>query len=166
MDKMRKKYQFNFIDVLLILIIVLSIAVIAFLTFYDGDIKSVKNDNAKVEVMYTIESRNIDNILRGKINRGDTVIDSESLKEIGQVVDVEYTDSVYTGFNSEKNEQFEALYAGHIDIKVKISATAELDENGVYSVNGYILNTGKEMEVIFPYYVGKGLCISFSEVNE
>lgn len=161
----RGKYRFNIIDILLILVIVISVASILFLYFYDGRIKNNENAENSVDVIYTVSQKEIPAILRGKINIGDLVTEGESLAELGQVIDVEYTDSVYSGFDSENN-RFEELYPGKIDVKIRISAKATVDENGVYNVNGYMLNIGKEAELRFPYYTGETVCVSISEVSE
>ncbi|MBR5322616.1 MAG: DUF4330 family protein [Clostridia bacterium] len=161
----RGKYRFNIIDILLIVVIAISVASILFLYFYDGKISKNENDVNSVDIIYTVSQKEIPSILRGKINIGDLVTEEGNLSEIGQVIDVEYTDSVYSGYDSENN-RFEELYPGKIDVKIRISAKAIVDENGIYRVNGYMLNIGKEATIMFPYYVGDAVIVSISEVSE
>ena len=161
----RGKYRFNIIDILLILIIVVSIAAILFLYFYDGKINKSEDEVNSVDIIYTVSQSEIPAILRGKINIGDLVTEGESLREIGQVIDVEYTDALYSGYDNENN-RFEEIYPGKIDVKIRISAKAIVDENGIYNVNGYMLNIGKGVEVRFPYYTGETVIVSISEVSE
>lgn len=161
----RGKYRFNVIDILLIVVIAVSIAAILFLYFYDGRMSKNENEVNSVDIIYTVSQKEIPAILRGKINIGDIVTEEESLCELGQVIDVEYTDSVYSGYDSENN-RFEELYPGKIDVKIRISAKAVVDENGIYNVNGYILNIGKEAALRFPYYTGETVIVSISEVSE
>lgn len=161
----RGKYRFNIIDILLILVIVISVASILFLYFYDGRINNNENAENSVDIIYTVSQKEIPAILRGKINIGDIVTEEESLSELGQVIDVEYTDSMYSGYDNENN-RFEELYPGKIDVKIRISAKAIVDENGIYNVNGYMLNIGKDTNLRFPYYTGETVIVSISEVSE
>ncbi len=161
----RGKYRFNIIDILLIVVIAVSISAILFLYFYDGRIIKNENEVNSVDVIYTVSQKELPAVLRGKINIGDLVTEEESLSELGQVIDVEYTDSVYLGYDGENN-RFEELYPGKIDVKIRISAKAIVDKNGIYNVNGYMLNIGKEAALRFPYYTGETVIVSISEVSE
>ena len=165
LNKARKKYRFNVIDVLLIITIIASLAAILFLYFYDGTPVGSKDDDESVEIIYTVEQKAFPALLRNKINIGDTVTDATG-NEIGNVIDREYTDAVYSGVDSEGNF-FEEEYPGkkNINVKVKISALAKVDENGFYVVNGNRVGRGQMMELRFPYYTGEMECVTISEVN-
>ena len=165
-SKKNKRYRFNIIDVLLLMVILLSVSAMLFLFFYDGGNENKNVDKTPVELIYTVEQSELTDILRGKINIGDAVFDSKTLNNIGQVIDVEYTDSVYTGFDPETNAPFEAIYPGKIDMRVKISVKAYVDERGVYYLDDIVFSSGKNMDLRFPYYTGKCVCVSVSEVSE
>ncbi len=165
-NKGRGKYRFNIIDILLLVVIVLSVAAILFLFFYEGQQENGDKEINTVEIIYTVEQTQVPDILRGKIGMGDSVVEADGLTLIGQVIDVEYTDSVYSDFNNETNSSFEELYPGKIDVRIRISAKAIVDENGLYTVNDFALNVGNQYELRFPYYTGNAVCISVSEVSE
>ncbi len=165
LNRGRGKYRFNIIDILLILVIVVSVAAILFLYFYDGKLGNDENDVDSVDIIYTVSQTEIPAILRGKINIGDSVAEAGTSALLGQVIDVEYTDSVYSGYDNENN-RFEEIYPGKIDVKIRISAKAVIDENGFCNINGYVLNIGKEARLKFPYYTGDTVCVSISEVSE
>ena len=165
-NKGRGKYRFNIIDVLLLLVIALSVASILFLYFYDGKVGEDKADVEQVDIIFTVSRTELPAILRGKINMGDSVLDADGGTALGTVIDVEYTDSVYTGYDSESGVKYEEIYPGKIDVKVRISAKAVIDENGMYNINGFVLNMGKEADLRFPYYTGRAVCVSVSEVSE
>ena len=164
-NKVKGKYRFNVIDILLLVVIAVSIGALLFLYLYDGQPENNDDKVKTVEIIYTVEQKEIPEILRGKINVGDSVTEAESLTNVGHVINVEYTDSVYSGYNSESNTTFEELYPGKIDLKVRISANAVVDEKGMYVVNGCVLNAGKELELRFPYYTGNTVCVLVSEVR-
>jgi len=164
--KTKGKYRFNLIDVLLLAVIVLSVGAIIFLSLYDGNKVNSDNETKTVEIIYTVEQKNIPSILRGKISIGDGVTESLTSEGIGQVIDVEYIDSKYTAVDPSTNEMFEAVYPDRIDMRVKISVKATVRDDGLYQVGGCRLNVGEELDVRFPYYMGKTVCISVSEVSE
>ena len=165
LNKVRKKYRFNVIDVLLIITVIVSIGAILFLYFYDGSSGVSKDDDELVEIIYTVEQKAFPALLRNKINIGDTVTNVGG-EQIGNVIDREYTDAVYRGVDSEGNF-FEEEYPGkkNINVKVKISALAKVDENGFYIVNGNRISRGQMLDLRFPYYTGEMECVTISEVN-
>lgn len=165
-NKIRAKYRFNIIDVLLLLIIVISIAAMLFLYFYNGKLNDGEKDVEKVKIVYAVKQTEVPAILRGKINTGDSVIDGETLNVIGSVMDLEYTDSVYELYDGDTESRIEEKYPGKIDIKVWISAEAVVDENGLYVVNGCAVNSGKVTDLRFPNFTGEAVIVSVSEVSE
>ncbi len=165
-SKGRGKYRFNIIDVILIIVIAVSLASILFLFFYKGG-QSAENDGEnKVDIIYTVEQKELPDILRGKIGMGDSVYDGETGILMGQVIDVEYTDSVYEGYDTANNTVTRELYPGKIDVKVRISAEAVVDKDGVFRIDGCLVNVGKSFEMHFPFFCGEAVCVSVSEVSE
>ena len=165
-SKKKGRYRFNVIDVILLVIVALALAAMLILALYDGDKNVLGDGDRDVELIYTVEQTQVSDILRGKINIGDSVIDGKSGIRLGQVIDVEYTDSVYSAYNPELEAHFEGLYPGKIDMRVRISVDASANKNGIYSVDGRIIGIGEEFDLRFPYYTGKALCITVSEVSE
>ena len=179
-NKNRRKYRFNIVDILLLLIIVVSVAGILFLYFFDGSVGADEKKNETVDIIFTLSQTEVPDILRGKVNIGDSVTAADGGKvnigdsvtaadggnELGEVTDTEYTDSVYTGYDSENNVTFEELYPGKIDVKIRVSESAIKGEDGLYRVNGYVLTPGQTIEVRFPYYTGEMVCTSISEVSK
>ncbi|MBE6643191.1 MAG: DUF4330 family protein [Clostridia bacterium] len=165
-NKNRRKYRFNIVDILLLLIIVVSVAGILFLYFFDGSVGADEKKNETVDIIFTLSQTEVPDILRGKVNIGDSVTAADGGNELGEVTDTEYTDSVYTGYDSENNVTFEELYPGKIDVKIRVSESAIKGEDGLYRVNGYVLTPGQTIEVRFPYYTGEMVCTSISEVSK
>ncbi len=162
----KNKYRFNIIDVLLLVLIVVSIASIVFLVLYNGNDSSVEKKDNTVEIVYTVKQTELPDILRGRINMGDTALLSDSKKNMGQVIDFQYTDSSYKYFDKESNTVNQSVYPGKIDVSVKISAVATKSDDGIYRVDGQIINVGSELDLRFPFYTGKTVCIAVSEVSE
>lgn len=165
-SKGRGKYRFNVVDVILIIVIALSLASILFLFFFKGGQADSNDAETVSDIIYTVEQKELPDILRGKIGMGDSVYDGETGVYLGQVIDVEYTDSVYVEYDAANNTAASELYPGKIDVKVRISSEAVVDENGGFRINGCLVNVGKGFELHFPYFVGDTVCVSVSEVGE
>ena len=164
--KKKGRYGFNIIDFMLLAVIVLSLSAILFLFFYDGDNTAEEESVEFSEITYTVKQSDVLGILRGKINIGDTVYEKETMKPIGQVIRVDATDSKYTYYDSESKTWIEESYPNKIDIVIEISVNAVLQSDGRYSIDGYTLNVGEEMDLRFPFYTGKAMCISVSGGGE
>lgn len=159
------KYRFNVIDVILIAVIILSAVLMVTLYFYDRAPGEGDGEFQTVKIIYTVEMSEINDIFRGKINMGDSVMTENGETYGGHVIDVEYTDAVYKSYDSE-GKSIEQPYPGKINVRARISAEAVIDGEGFYLVNGHVISPGKEFDVRFPYYTGVARCISLSEVSE
>jgi hypothetical protein len=160
------KYRFNVIDIILLCVIAISLFSIVFLVFYKGDGNLSEKSDSTVEIVYTVKQTEIPDILRGKINMGDSAVLSDNQKTMGQVIDFQYTDSIYKYIDPSTELTSQMVYPGKIDVSVKISATATKSEDGIYRVNGQLVNVGEEIDLRFPFYTGKMVCVSVSEVSE
>ena len=165
-NKKKGKYSFNIIDIMLLAVILISFLAMLFLFFYDGRNASEEEVVEVSEITYTVKQSDVQGILRGKINIGDTVYEKNTNKPIGQVIRVDATDSKYTYYDSESKTWIEESYPNKIDIVIEISVNAVLQNDGRYSIDDYTLNVGEEMELCFPFYTGKAMCISVSGGGE
>lgn len=164
--KKKGRYGFNIIDFMLLAVILLSFLAMLFLFFYDGNNVTEEESVEVSEITYTVKQSDVPGILRGKINIGDTVYEKNGNIPIGQVIRVDATDSKYTYYDSESKTWIEESYPNKIDIVIEISVNAVLQSDGRYSIDGYALNVGEEMELCFPFYTGKAMCISVSGGGE
>jgi len=165
-NKRKGKYRFNIIDILLVVIIIAAVLAIAFLV-YSSDKKDAENGNMKnVKIVYTLENKEIDDILRGNIDIGNALYTIDGEAKLGEVVDVEYSASEYDIVDPESDQKTTSVLPGRLDMHVVMSAEAMVDESGIYYINGVRMNMGKEFDARFPSYTGKCICISISEVNE
>lgn len=165
-NKRRNKYSFNIIDIILLIVIAISLCAVVFLFVYNGNDNDFEKKDNTVEIIYTVKQTELPDILRGKINMGEMVVTSNNLSKIGQVVDFQYTDSVYRYIDSETDTVIQSVYPGKIDMTVKISAIATKSDDGIYRINGQLVSVGEEIDLRFPFYTGKAVCVSVSEVSE
>lgn len=160
------KYRFNIVDILLLALIAVCAISIVFLIFYDGKGGNTGGEDNTFEIIYTVEQKQIPDILRGKINMGDNMLTFDGKKNIGHVIDFMYTDSTQKYFDKEMNKTNYAPLEGRIDLTVKVNAVAKKVADGVYEVNGQTISSGQEIEVRFPFYTGSVVCTAVSEMSE
>ncbi|MBR5314272.1 MAG: DUF4330 family protein [Clostridia bacterium] len=160
--KLKGKYSFNAIDVLLLIVIVLSIAAIVFLFFYDGGKEDVEVSDNTFEIVYTVKQEQIPGILRGKVNMGNSMFTLDGQKPLGKVIDFSYTNSEVKYFNPTDKVMASAVVEDKIDLIVKINATATKVAENIFEVNGQLISVGQTLEVGFPYYTGTVVCTAVS----
>lgn len=155
------KFRFNFIDVILIVVILAAAALLAYI-FLSSDINLFES-NKKVEIEYKVEIRQVREEFRDFIAISDGVTDTVTQYALGEVVNVEYTTTRYTGVNHTTGELVFSDYPEHINIIVTIRAKATASGD-VYSLGGYKVAVGKAIAFRVPDYIGEGYCIQLTEV--
>lgn len=153
----RKYGKFNFIDAILILI-VLAIIIAAISYFLPGITNRLAGAE-EVSIEYTIEFPCVNDAFVTKIKVNDVVYDSSQNYKIGIVRTVE-NDNYSTLIYNENTGMAE--FKQHPDMKnitVTITATATYKENEGYIINGQRIAVGKQFNVRFPNFSGTGNCV-------
>ncbi len=158
----KKRRGFNFIDLLLILfvvcVIVLAINIISPLSIFDR----LKTESTHT-IQYTVEFIGVDAEYVDSIKENDTVIDSVSKNNLGQVAVADYG-TVYSVLEYNESAQAGVLteYKDKYNVTVTITADASYTEGEGYKVNNCRVAVGEKLSLRFPGYLGEGHCISFS----
>jgi hypothetical protein len=160
--KPKGKYSFNIIDVLLLLVIVLSVAAIVFLFFYEGGDAKIEESDNTYEIVYTVKQEQLPGILRGKINMGDAMFTLQGQKMLGRVIDFSYTNSEVKYFNPTDKVMSSSSVEDKIDLTVKVNTKATKVAENIFEVNGQLISVGQTFEVGFPYYTGTVVCTAVS----
>lgn len=124
-----KKFKFNVIDAIIILVLVAAIAVLAYV-FVFSDESDVKGDVHTVE--YVIEVTSLNEIFRDAVSTGDKVT-FETDREIflGTVTaPPEVRTSMKTNYDNESGEEVYSAAQGLIDMTITFRATVEETEWG------------------------------------
>lgn len=162
----KKKRRFNFIDFLIILLIVALIAVLIYAFSPWSQIKKLWASN-EVILDYTVEIRGVDDEFVDLIKNGDSAINSVTKSSLGTVTaiggiekntELDYTvaeDGTVQGVLSESPDKY--------DITVHIRATAEYEVGKGYSVNGCRVAVGEELFFRFPRYSCSGFCVALDK---
>ncbi len=165
MNEKKKKYRFNLVDVILVLLILASAAAVVYLVFFEGKVTEGETSE-QTDVIYTLKAADTDSVFRGKINIGDEVIDKKTGNKVGEVIDVQYTDSTYKTYNAERGEAQNNAYPGKIDISVTVSASGMKDSDGVISVGSFKLAIGSRIVFRTPLFEAECICVSYSETGK
>ena len=164
-NQAKRNFRFNFIDVILILI-VLSVAAVLVYIFASDRIEVARTQQQSTDIMYEIEVASALQEYKGLIQIGDKMLDSNTQTEIGEVVNVVYSEVKYEGHASDGS----VVYSTHperVKIVITVKAKAQLSSDGIYTVGGdYELLIGKNIFFRVPDFVNGGYCISIKEASD
>lgn len=168
----------NFIDWLLILVALASIGAFVYFAFF-SELDLFGKDEQKINVEYTlrVEKVNAEFFLglnndslpdtRTTLNAdfidvGDKVYSSADGTLVGRVKSVEYERSkISTNKYDDNGILIYAEYPGYVDFIITVSGSG-LGTDGVYSINGYEIKVGSDIQFRTEGYNAVGKCIKVS----
>ena len=157
-----KKFRLNFVDIIIIIVILTATTLLAYI-FLSSDIKLFEGSR-KVTIEYKVELRRVREEFRDFISISDHATDTVTQYALGEVVDVEYAPTRYTGVNRSTGSLVFSDYPEHINITVTIRAEATANA-GDYSLNGYKVAVGKQISMRTPNFINEGYCTQLTEVG-
>ena len=157
----KRKFKFNFIDIILLVVILAAVVLLAYI-FMSGRIEGFGSNSMTIE--YEVSIMRIREEFRGNINVGDKVVDSVKLMEIGEITNVQYSDSVYIISELNSTEIRYPIYPEHLDMTMTIRAEAVL-KDGLYMINGYHIAVGELVSIRVPNFTESGYCTTIREVK-
>ncbi len=163
-----KQRKFNFVDFLLIVLVLAIIAGAVYL-FSPGSFINKLGSAKQGTLSYTVEIQGVDGEYLNKIKENDVVVDSVSKNTLGTVAAVDYNtkqtvleyaeqaDGSYVGVLSEYPDQYTVL--------VTVTAPAEYVAGDGYFVNNCRIAVGEGLALRFPDFAAEGYCISLIPEN-
>lgn len=162
--------KMNFIDWLLVLIVIACVGAFVYFAFF-SELGLFGSKEDKVSVQYTVKIENVNAEMLGInadgekgtlncdfIDTKDKVYDCKTGTLIGRVTSVKYERSYKsTGMVDEYGDLVYAPYVGYIDIIITVSASGSLSD-GIYSIDGYEIRVGSEIEFRTEGYTALGKC--------
>ncbi len=159
----KKKLYLNFIDVILVAVILASVAA---LVFFLRERRIVADPNGETaEIVYQVEVSPMREEFRNLVAVGDAVVHTVSAKAIGTVSDVAYSQCLYTGTDSVTGLPVTSSYPGKITMVLTVTVTATITDTG-YEVGGQPLILGEALSIRTPHFVGSGTCIRVTPTAE
>ena len=150
-ETMGKKHKFNFVDAVIILIVLALVALVAFIFIFQGSSfvsKIFGGGGEKKEIYYAVEVNQIRESLVGNPKEGDKVTDAVRNYKIGTIVGVLTGDSEYIGGDSEGNA-VATKYPGYQSLILIIKAEA-VNNGREYSIDGYGIQNGANVNFNSP----------------
>ena len=167
------KRKFNFIDFLVLLIIISVIALSIYTVVSWSNIKSLLSTSS-VNLQYTVEFRGVDEEFINNIKAGNTVTDAVSKNQLGVVESVgsiekyavlNYTQSNVQNEDGSSTPTYNGVLSEYPDkytVTVYISSPAEFEKGVGYTIDGRRIAVGEKIEMRFPEFSSVGYCVDFA----
>ena len=159
---------FNVLDAIIIVAALFALTSIVMMVIPNFNISAINGE--AVRITYTVVFKNVDENVYDRINANENVIDAHSGAVIGVVAQAPESELSYefviveeNGNKVVKSNNSDGL---GMDITVEISATAIYKEGSGFTVDGYRIASGKEMELRFADFSGVGYCEKVTVVGK
>lgn len=157
--KEMNKNRFNAVDIIVIAIVILGIAVAAFV-FLRPEAMTPKTDGY---IDFTIELPTVKDKFKNFIKADDPVIETVRHTPMGYVVSADYTDAVIATTDMENGGVMSmGHYPDHQRAEIVIRAKYTLNENGEYTVGGAVIAVGAFINFSTPDFITSGYCVNIS----
>lgn len=131
MESGKKAFKLNIIDIIITLIVAGIIAVGVFMLASAFGV-SADNKN-EVEVVYTLQFKGVEDIYKGNVKIGDTIIDGRTRFNIGTVQAVDDSEPFYVDiFNEFEEKMVKAEHPDHHTLYVTIKTKAICKDGAYY----------------------------------
>ncbi len=141
----KTKHRFNFIDVLIIVAILATAAILVKIFIVD-DKSEVQNKNAQIQ--YVIRTDMLSEEMTDNVAIGDVVFDYSSGKEIGYVTACDARGATYTGTSSDGTPVVSEIVGKKV-LYITVEASATVYDDG-YLVGGVSVRVGEKFGVMLP----------------
>ena len=158
----RKKMRINFIDIILILIIVAAVAVLGYIILSPQI--NISSKAEAVTIQYQVEIVHLREEWKDNVEIGDDFIDYTTMESIGTVVDVRWSDEKFLSVNRDTGELVYVSYPDYITMNITVEAEAVPAGIG-YDVNGVNLQIGPDIHFRLPNLCYEGPCKSIQIID-
>ena len=168
-SRSQKSWRFNFLDVVILLVILLFVASMVIL--YIPRVTDLLGSDGNKNIVYTVVFHGVD--VNSEISDQQRVVDKKSEQVLGMVDGSPETEDCYESVRTEVTDESGKTSTvlrcekvdGKIDLIVTITATATYADGKGYEINGNRIAVGREYEMVFPGFTATGTCIAVSEEN-
>lgn len=162
MNKKEKK-KYNFIDVILIILVLLVIGAIIY-AFVSPYTTQLTGNAASRKIEYRVRFEGVPDEIKYSISDGDSVTEATELVNIGKVKKTEFSSTEYVGVDKDGNSVV-GICPGKKNILITVECDASV-ANGVYKANGYAITAGRLIDLRVPGFCGQGECVYVGEVSD
>ena len=170
-QKKVNKGKFNFIDFLVILVILAVIGLAIYVFSPWTTVEKLWTSDA-VDITYYVEVKDVAPEYIDLIKEGDTVLDAVSKNSIGTISEITYQSSYLYEYNVDDNGKVSctrvnapAQKDGNVaeNITLKITVQADYEKGVGYTVNGCRVAIGELLNIRLPKYTCSGYCVQMYE---
>ena len=163
----RRRASFNVLDAIIIVAALFVLTAVVMMIIPNFNISAINGETLRIT--YTVVFRNVDESVYDRINANENVVDVKSGASLGVVAQAPESELSYEFVISDENGN-KVVKSNHseglgMDVTVEISATAIYKEGLGFTVDGYRIASGKEMELRFADFSGIGYCESVTVVG-
>ena len=172
----RKKLSINFIDILLIMIIVFSLLFLVYMVFFfDSAIFGNNADHKDGWIKIVLRAEQVDDSYKVDIAEGDEAVNATEAFVIGNVqscarigASKKVTAEQITDTDGETSETktvtVYSSYPDRSDYEIVVTAYSTVNE-GTYTIDGHEIRLGDEFMLNTGYFGAKVICVSITEVT-
>ncbi len=151
---MQKKYKFQVIDALILLLILALLAGFVYLFIVRPYVQVPAKTSS---VVYTVSFRSLDPEVAKKAKIGDTVFDFKSDSVLGKIEKIQIEPTKYE-IASDHQTTESKKHPEHVTLTLTIQAT--LKEKTPVTVDGIVIKIGSSYTVKTIHFTGNGTCQS------
>ncbi|MBO7342061.1 MAG: DUF4330 domain-containing protein [Clostridia bacterium] len=165
----KRRGLFLLMDVFLLIGIlgVIFLLLLAFTPF------SLFGDDAEPrQIFYTVELSGVDQRFVSAFREGDTVVDADTGSAMGEIVQIKIRD--YEAYTDVPTPEIDPEFGKHVvrkqtnenlkTVSVVIRVTADYTEGVGYHAEECRVAVGKEYQLRFPSYTGRGSCVALEHM--
>ncbi len=164
----KKKRRFNFVDFLLILLILALIGGAIYL-FSSGALLRQFRSQQTGTISYTVEIIGVEEDYLDLIAKGDAVGNAVTKSSLGMVESVDYSiKQTELGYQETEDGSYEGVlneYPDRYNILVTITVEGDYVPDDGYYIDGTRIAVGEALSLRFPNFVCEGHCISLAAEN-
>ena len=164
----KAKRKFNFIDFLIVLVIVAILGIVIYVFSPWAQIEKLWSDN-DVELTYFVEIKDVDIEYIDSIKEGDEIISSVTKSSLGTIREIAKMEKAYVyDYVLDDNGNMTCVLSEQpkkYNITVKVVVNADFEENVGYTVSGTRVAIGEMLDMRLPSFVCRGECTQMYDTN-
>ena len=156
-----RKIRFNFVDVLILLLIAAVIFAVLYIFVLSKDKTDVTIQSETATIRYVVQAVSVDDRFDGMAKVGDPVEEAVIRRNIGTVVGVQSEPFEKVTFDYENSRETVAQVDGRITMNITVEATATVSDTA-FVVNGCEIRVGQQYSLAMPDLYVAGYCIEMT----
>ena len=160
-----RKIRFNFIDVLIILLIAVIIFGALYVFVFRNRNTNLTEETSYTSIRYVVQVTNVDERFEDMINVGDHAEEAITRRTVGTVIGVQSEPYKKITFDYENAIETVSEVEGKLTMNVTIEANAT-ETDSAFNVNGCAIRVGELYSIALPDMYISGYCIELTAESQ